>query len=96
MDYRQKVTSGTVAKATTGDDPVELIAAQPNDVLHHVRIINEGAAPGFYSIDGGNTWERLPAQASISDDDVIVSNTPIMIKRVSGGTDLSGIFASTW
>ena len=89
-------SSGTTPLATSGDAAVEVLAANANAVYHHVRIINEGTAAGFYSIDGGTTWNRLPAQSVVEDNGVKVVNQAVEIKRVAGGSDLSSVYASAW
>lgn len=98
MTATYKVTSGETAKATTDDTAVEVIAAQSkgSQPYRHCRIVNEGAVAGFYSIDGGTTWERLPASSYLTDDGVYIMNKALQIKRVAGGSDLSGVYAAIW
>ena len=91
-----KTTSGVTAKATTDDTAVEVIAATAEKIFRHARIINEGTVAGFWSIDGGTTWERLPASTALTDDGVFIKNKAIQVKRIAGGSDLSGIYASAW
>jgi hypothetical protein len=91
------VSSGTTAIVTETDAAVTAVAASATNTYHHVRIINESSAAGFYSLDGGTTWNRLPAgPVSIKDDDLKIVNKAIQIKRVPGGTDLSGVYVSAW
>ena len=91
-----KAVSGLVAKATTDDTAVEVIAADADRVFRHLRITNTGGVAGFYSIDGGSTWEYLPSNTIMTDDWVTIDNKAVKIKRVSGGADLSGVYASAW
>jgi len=92
-----KVTSGTTAKATTADTAVEVIATQgPARTFRHARLINEGAVAGFWSADGGSTWSRLPAATVITDDDIYIRDKAVQVKRVAGGSDLSGIWGEIW
>ena len=97
MTATYKITSGLTAIATTSNTAVEVIAAQANaGPYRHCRIVNGGAIAGFYSIDGGTTWERLPASTALTDDGVYIMNKAVQIKRIAGGTDLSGVFGSIW
>ncbi len=91
-----KSTSGVTAKATTANAAIEVIAATNAKIFRHVRIVNEGAVAGFFSIDGGTNWERLPASAVVTDDGIFIKNMAIQIKRISGGSDLSGVFGAAW
>lgn len=99
MTATRKVTSGLAAKTATTDAAVEVIAAQAHSQAYrHCRIVNEGAVAGFYSIDGGTTWERLPASTALTDDGVYINNQAVQIKRVAGGGsgNPSGVFGSIW
>jgi len=93
---RPKSTSGLTAKATTTDAVVELIAATTERIFHSARITNEGTTPGFWSIDGGTTWERVAPQSSYTDEGVEINNKAIQIKRVASGDDMTGVFGSAW
>ena len=95
-EFSRKTTSGVSAKATVADAAVEVLAADDTMVFRHIRIVNEGGAPGFYSIDGGTTWERLPAGGVLTDDDVLIRNKAVQVKRVAGGANLSGVYAAAW
>ncbi len=86
------VSSGITAKITKTDEPIEVIAAQPGGIVA-VTIYNEGIASGFFSIDAGSTWHRLSGGNSISKDN-INTKLAIQVKRIAGGTNLSGIYAS--
>ncbi len=91
-----RVSSGATPLATSGNAAVTALAANANAVYHHVRIVNEGTVAGFYSIDGGSTWNRLPAQSVVEDNGVKVVNQAVEIKRVASGSDLSSVYASAW
>ena len=87
-------SSGETAVVTTADTAV---AAIPDDGAGgtHLRICNEGAAPGFYSTDGGTTWLRLPAGNAVTDDDV-KGMKGVQVKRVASGENLSSVFVTVW
>jgi len=90
------LSSGTTAIATTDNSAVTLLAA--SETLHnHLTIINEGGVAGFFSIDGGTTWFRLPAgPSSISMDDVHLFDQAVTVKRITDGSNLSGVYAFAW
>ena len=92
----QRASSGDTPTGTDGDTPVTLLDAHADRVFHTVRIVNEGAAAGFYSLDGGASWDRLPAECVVEDPRVRIENTAIQVKRTAGGADLSGVYASAW
>jgi len=88
-------SSGTTAIATSGDTAVDAIA----DGLVMERqlvLINEGSVAGFWSIDGGTTWSRLPANCAMKLDRNGAPFTGVKVKRVAGGSDLSGVYVSGW
>jgi len=90
------LSSGTTPLATTtAEVVVTALVANASRVYHHVRIVNEGTVAGFYSLDGGTTWLRLPSQCVITDDNVTVDNVAIQIK-VTGADDLGSVYASAW
>jgi hypothetical protein len=89
-------SSGTAPLATDGDAVLTVLAANANAVYHHVRIVNEGAAAGFYSIDGGATWNRLPVQSVVEDHGVKIVNQAVQVKRVAGASNTTGVYASAW
>jgi len=89
-------SSGVTALATTTDSAVEAIAADAVNVLHHVKLVNEGAVAGHFSIDGGTTWGRLPSDSMFVLDGVKIANAAIQVKRVAGGANLSGVFVEAW
>lgn len=91
-----QTSSGTTAKATTDDNPVELVPANASHTYYHCRIFNSGTVPGFFSLDGGTTWHYLPAACSLRHDSVKVANQAVQIKRIVGGSNVTGVFASLW
>lgn len=98
MAFRSKlVTSGETPKSSSSDTAVPLIAALQDGVfMEHVVIDNEGAVAGFFSIDGGTTWARLPASTVVVLDGVWIASTAIQVKRVSGGSDITDVYGWAW
>jgi hypothetical protein len=91
-------SSGTTGAATTADGPGgdgTLLAADAAHTFYAYSISNSGSIAGFYSIDGGTTWHYLPANCSMYRHAKIV-NKAIKIRRVAGGSNLSGVFVSVW
>lgn len=86
-------SSGTTAIATTDDNAVAVLANANSDLASEITIIN-GAVDGFWSADGGATWMRLPANTS---DTLNLRHCPIAavvkIKRIAGGSNMTGVFA---
>ncbi len=93
---RAPVSSGTTAKATTSDTVVTLIAASGDAhpaMYENLDVINEGAAPGFVSVDGGSNWMRLPANGTLEKRRIKIDRRiAVTIKRIAGGTNLSGVY----
>ena len=92
-------SNGITPVGTHGDAPATALAADPTSVWHNLIITNTGASAGFFSIDGGATWHYLPAQVNSVPGGVFLNNQTIVhqsiqIKRVAGGTDLSGVYVS--
>jgi hypothetical protein len=88
------ISSGVTAGTTTDDTAVEIIAADSTRDFRFFRIINDGSVAGFYSIDSGTTWDYLPANCIIEDSEVLIQNKSIQVKRIAGGSDLSGVYVS--
>ena len=87
------LSSGETALATTSDTAVTAIAADTTqNYLNELVIINEGTTPGFFSIDGGTTWARIPAGPSSVRIATRQIYSGVKIKRVAGGSNLSGIW----
>ena len=87
------VSSGETPKTTVLNDAITLIVASTTQLYTVVRIVNTGAVAGFYSYDGGTTWHYLPANSAI-EDDVIIANAAIQVKRITDGSNLTGLYAS--
>jgi len=86
------------AVSTSGDDAVVLMSSA---YVSQITILNEGTAPGFFSIDGGSNWCRIPAgpvSITIGGRNERQQRDPLTIhvKRVAGGTDMSGLYAFGW
>jgi hypothetical protein len=92
-------SSGVTAVATSGDAAVVAIAANTN-FRRNVRIVNEGAPSGFFSVDGGTTWHRLPGTAaSTTAVPTVLLNVlirSVQVKRIASGTDLANVFVTVW
>jgi hypothetical protein len=91
-----RASSGTSPIATTTNSAVQALAADAVNTYYHIRIVNEGAAAGFYSIDGGTTWSRLPASSVIKNDGVKIADAAIQVKRIADGTNLSAVYVECW
>jgi hypothetical protein len=94
------ISSGETAISTSGDTAVTALTNTAGSGRKpYVDIINEGAAAGFYSIDSGGTYARLPAASAIHLDlkhNPLAEGTTIKVKRVASGTDLSGVYVSAY
>lgn len=86
------ISSGVTATATSGDTAVTLFDCAGTAVFR-VTVVNEGGVAGFFSIDGGTTWARLPATSSVT---VPIPEKPrsiiCKVKRIAGGSNLSGVY----
>lgn len=89
------VTSGTTASSTSSAAAVVVLTATQTSSVSATKfeVVNEGPA-GFFSIDGGNNWIRLPASSAVQDTAARGVNG-IQIKR-DGATDMSGVYARAW
>ncbi len=83
--------------ATTDDDPVVAIAKSDMAGLtaRHFSIINEGADPGFFSLNGGITLRRIPGNTGRQMDGVSLQDD-IIIQRPAGGPDMTAVFVDVW
>lgn len=81
-------SSGTSAVTTSGDAVVTLITV--TQMYNRLVIDNEGAAAGFFSVDGGTTWGRITASTKTVWTGR--SNKNVLIKRVPSGTDMSAVY----
>lgn len=86
------MTSGTTPISTTGATPVTLLSAAPGYSLR-VTIINEGAVPGFVSLDGGTTWRRMPATASGASRSFAWNGKAAVMAKVLSGSEMTGLYA---
>jgi hypothetical protein len=95
-------SSGVTAVSTSGDGVVTAIAASAiPSPRTNIRIVNEGAPSGWFSIDGGTTWHRLPGTAaSTTAVPVVLLNVrpifSVQVKRIASGTDLANVFVTVW
>lgn len=89
------ITSGLTAQTTASDAAVVVLTVPTGyGNFDSVTVINEGTIVGFFSIDNGNTWARLPASASLTIDRAPVLG--LQVKRVAGGSNLTGIWGFAW
>ena len=89
---RMIANSGETAKATSSNTAVEVLAATATAVTQIV-IANEGGVAGFFSIDAGTTWGRLPA-SHVTVLTVDLAQLPaVQIKRVEDGSNVTGVYA---
>lgn len=99
----REYTSGTTALATTaaGFQAITLTCANGNITLsgsipvRGYRFVNESTtAGGFFTVDGGATAIRLPAQSIIQSDPKQLPGpiTPGLIR--DGSTNMASVYAS--
>lgn len=84
--------------ATVDDNPVEALDLEPLGPRRdgrHVELLNTGSAPGEYSLDDGASWCHLPADFAVTKDGVTVGNK-LLVRRLAGGANLSGVYLSAW
>ena len=87
-----KASSGTTAKATTTADATDVIPAASTSCARHARVVS--AVAGFFSLDGGTTWDRIEANVRQTRYDVFPI-AAVKVKR-DGATDMTGVYASVW
>jgi hypothetical protein len=89
------ISSGITGLSTSSADPVTAIDMPDGGfhrVMKNIMISNEGVA-GFFSMDSGNTWGRMPGNdVTILREVYLVGD--VQIKRET--SDLSGVFISIW
>ncbi len=85
------ISSGETAVATASNASVTLIAAVAGQFFQQLVIVNEGSVAGYFSIDGGATWGRLPASARL-DLSVRIENQAVTIKRITDGSNLADVY----
>jgi len=83
-------------KATTDDTAVACLAAQSGQRFSNIAIFNDGSVSGWFSIDGGVVWRRLPARTSRSMDGVVIGNVAVQIKRTASGSNMTKIHGDVW
>ena len=87
-------SSGETAVSTNSNTPVTLIALAADELTTAITIINEGAVAGFFSLDGGTTWARLPAESTVTIPHE--TSKSIMVKRTTDGSDLADVYGMVW
>jgi len=90
-------STGTTAIGTNGNAAVTAITFAGD--YKTIVIVNTGSVAGFYSLDGGANWNYLTAANGSAPGGIMITNintpfTSVMIQRIQGGSDLSGIFVS--
>jgi hypothetical protein len=78
--------------ATSGAGWVTLMAALTGSGVK-IFIDNEGAVAGFFTLDGGATQPRIPAQFSFMIGPIDLPEPAALCMRRDGGTDMSGVYA---
>ncbi len=83
--------------ATTTDAAVVGIAKADMGGLtaRHISVINEGADPGFFSLDGGTTLRRIPGNTGRQMDGVSLQDD-IVIQRPAGGSNMADVYIDIW
>lgn len=88
---------GGTAGATSGTGWTTVITADAGKTVRGIRVTNEGAAPGWFSLDGGTSPIRLPQPGQSDSVNLMLLGCPmnlregVKIKR-DGGTDLSAVW----
>jgi len=86
------LTSGTTPVSTTSDTAVNLVTVTGAPIMGVIGIINTGSAGGFFSLDGGTTWGYIPAIGSVAPGEPVRITGSIMVKRIPGGSNMSGVY----
>jgi len=91
------ITSGEAPVVTTTNAVETLLAAVKGSSFRHLKIVNEGLAPGFWRI-GSGPFVRMPAQSVLfyDDGDIQITNQVVEVKRVTDSADLADVFAFAW
>lgn len=76
-------SSGTTAIATASAAAVALMTIPAGASYNVLRIVNERSVAGFFSVDGGATWGRIPAATTSSVNQV---NSIPFVDTVGSGT----------
>lgn len=91
--------TNTTAASTNSDAVVTVVTGgKPAVTIGALILINESAVAGFFTVDGV-TWLRLPASSTVTlpfrlwGGSGQTLKNGIQIKRIAGGTDLTGVWA---
>lgn len=88
------ICSGTTLLTTASDAAVAVPNILPGN-YQQISVINTGAAPGFFAADGGandSSWVYVPASGSVTiTGNLLVTAGGIKIKRIAGGTNMTGV-----
>lgn len=95
------IPSGSTGTVTVGNAAVIVIALTGIvSGLKNIHVTNEGTAPGFLSVNGGVDWIRIAGGTATQPFLLtlygIQFSGSVQIKRVAGGTDMSGIWINVW
>lgn len=84
------VGSGPTAISTSGG-PVQIIPNQAQAFFLNGYLCNGGSVAGQYSVDGGATWQYLPANVSVP---LFRGAYSLRLMVQPSGSDLTGISAA--
>jgi hypothetical protein len=91
------ISSGTTAVTTSADAAVDALSGLvPGRQYKRIELCNDGSVAGFYSLDGGTTWARLPADCRVLLDDVVAGADALKVKRIAGGSNLADVYCSAY
>ncbi len=77
---------------TANDDvaiTLVLASAFAGSTLMHHQIFNRGATDAEYSIDGGASYQEIPADNNITLDNIRISGN-VLFRRISGAAAAAG------
>lgn len=91
-------TSGDTPLATSGDAAINVLTVGGDGQQLRFFCLTHTTAnvPFELSFDGGTTW--LPCNsgatgASVNLKDQVIQKSPVKLRRIPGGTDITGIYA---
>ena len=92
------IATATTGVSTSGPGNVTLLSSAAGGYAR-ATIINEGSVAGFFSLDGGSTWGRIPAAAAATSP--VVLSIPLadeaftitIIRDPAASSDMSGVYA---
>lgn len=94
------LNSGTTAVATNGTAAATLILVANPVTVNGISVVNEGSVAGFFSVDNGASWRRLPAQGSrtlpVHNAQLYISGNILIKRDPSASSDMSGVYADCW